>query len=169
MMKLFKKLLAVAMVAVLALTVLTGCDTGTNATPSNNTEFRYWQNFNNGAMNYYKDKGVVLNQVDWSEEYSKVTYQKLSVWMDRYVNDKIKYDDDYQKAIDDIENKSKAANNVKSIKFVVSEAANKEPDYSQLYKLDKFLDADYVGIARISDPDDSNKVYTMFEIFEKIV
>ena len=28
-MKLFKKLLAVAMVAVLALTVLTGCDTGT--------------------------------------------------------------------------------------------------------------------------------------------
>ena len=40
MMKLFKKLLAVAMVAVLALTVLTGCDTGTNATPSNNTEFR---------------------------------------------------------------------------------------------------------------------------------
>ena len=29
MMKLFKKLLAVAMVAVLALTVLTGCDTGT--------------------------------------------------------------------------------------------------------------------------------------------
>ena len=41
MMKLFKKLLAVAMVAVLALTVLTGCDAGTNATPSNNTEFRY--------------------------------------------------------------------------------------------------------------------------------
>ena len=159
MMKLFKKLLAVAMVAVLALTVLTGCDAGTNATPSNNTEFRYWQNFNNGAMNYYKDKGVVLNQVNWSEEYSKVTNQKLSVWMDRYVNDKIKND----------ENKSKAANNVKSIKFVVSEAANKEPDYSQLYKLDKFLDADYVGIARISDPDDSNKVYTMFEIFEKIV
>ena len=168
-MKLFKKLLAVAMVAVLALTVLTGCDAGTNATPSNNTEFRYWQNFNNGAMNYYKDKGVVLNQVDWSEEYSKVTYQKLSVWMDRNViNDKITNDDDYQKAIDDIENKSKAANNVKSIKFVVSEVA-KEPDYSQLYKLDKFLDADYVGIARISDPDDSNKVYTMFEIFEKIV
>ena len=30
MMKLFKKLLAVAMVAVLALTVLTGCDAGTN-------------------------------------------------------------------------------------------------------------------------------------------
>ena len=84
------------MVAVLALTVLTGCDAGANATPSNNTEFRYWQNFNNGAMNYYKDKGVVLNQVDWSEEYSKVTYQKLSVWMDRNVNDKIKNDDDYQ-------------------------------------------------------------------------
>ena len=46
-------------------------------------------------MNYYKDKGVVLNQVNWSEEYSKVTNQKLSVWMDRYVNDKIKNDDDY--------------------------------------------------------------------------
>ncbi len=31
MMKLFKKLLAVAMVAVLALTVLTGCDAGMQA------------------------------------------------------------------------------------------------------------------------------------------
>ena len=58
-MKLFKKLLAVAMVAVLALTVLTGCDTGTTdpdaVYPDDETESVVYA-LNNGAL----DKNVKI-------------------------------------------------------------------------------------------------------------
>ena len=57
-MKLFKKLLAVAMVAVLALTVLTGCDAGdASEVPSNATDASVYQKPNDCASSY---TGVVL-------------------------------------------------------------------------------------------------------------
>ena len=79
MMRLFKKLLAVAMVAVLALTVLTGCDTGdASEVPSNATEASIYQNLNDYASSY---TGAVLGPLSYRKDLSDVTYQKLSLWI----------------------------------------------------------------------------------------
>ena len=91
MMKLFKKLLAVAMVAVLALTVLTGCDAGdASEVPSNATEARIYQNLNDYASSY---TGAVLGPLSYRKDLSDVTYQKLSLWIQYKINETITKDE----------------------------------------------------------------------------
>ena len=83
MMKLFKKLLAVAMVAVLALTVLTGCDTGTTdpdaVYPDDETESVVYA-LNNGAA------AANQPQLTYSVKYSKITKELLDNYLDNYGN-----------------------------------------------------------------------------------
>lgn len=175
-MKLFKKLLAVTLVAVLALTVFTACDGAGSSDdiPSDTTELRYWQTLNNQARTYFRNtegSGMVLNDLPYKKDLSEdYTWQKLNEYILCLQDDSEVKDTDkvVQDKFDEIEKKCEQEKNYKAVLYVISEA-NKEPDYSLLYRYSSiYLNTDYVTIARIKD-EKANKTYTMMECYQKIV
>ena len=182
-MKLFKKLLAVTLVAVLALTVFTACDGVGNADdiPSSPTEMRYWQTLNNKARNYTTSDGKVLTDVKYSKALSDYTAKKLNAYLnlvnadntlsygnDRYTKDEVK------NKMKEIDAECQKAKGYKSTVYVISDGDN-EPDYKVLYAenscwenaTNAFYKADFITIARQKNSGDG-KTYTMMECYEEI-
>lgn len=182
-MKLFKKLLAVTLVAVLALTVFTACDGVGNADdiPSNPTEMRYWQTLNNKARNYTTSDGKVLTDVKYSKDLSDYTAKKLNAYLnlinkdntlsydkDRYTKDKVK------NKMNEIDAACQKAKGYKSTVYVISDG-DSEPKYEVLYAenscwgnaTDAFFKADFITIARQKNSGDG-KTYTMMECYQKV-
>ena len=174
-MKLFKKLLAVAMVAVLALTVLTGCDgiTGSEV-PSDNTAAGYFQKLNDGAVAY--GNGGVLNALPYCTAYNSkletTSRNKLTIYL-KWKNDgeKVSAVDDRDDQIKDVEDASKAETKYQSVMYYISEG-DKAPDYQKLYeKTDAYRSADTVSIIRIKNNKDNggdDKTYTIIELFKEV-
>ena len=182
-MKLFKKLLAVTLVAVLALTVFTACDGVGNADdiPSNPTEMRYWQTLNNNARTYKTSDGKVLTDVKYSKDLSDYTAKKLDAYLNLVNADPTLSGDNDRYTKDEVKNKMKEidaecqkAKGYKSTVYVISDG-DKEPDYKVLYAEDScwenatsaFLNADYITIARQKNNKDG-KTYTMMECYQKV-
>ena len=183
-MKLFKKLLAVTLVAVLALTVFTACDGVGNADdiPSNPTEMRYWQTLNNNARTYKTSDGKVLTDVKYSKDLSDYTAKKLNAYLnlmnehptlsggnERYTDPELK---NKMKEIDAAGQKAKG---YKSTVYVISDG-DSEPKYEVLYAennfcwenaTDAFFKADFITIARQKNSGDG-KTYTMMECYQKV-
>lgn len=182
-MKLFKKLLAVTLVAVLALTVFTACDGVGNADdiPSNPTEMRYWQTLNNKARNYTTSDGKVLTDVKYSKDLSDYTAKKLNAYLnlmnedptlsggnDRYTKDTVK------NKMNEIDAACQKAKGYKSTVYVISDG-DSEPKYEVLYAenscwgnaTDAFFKADFITIARQKNKGDG-KTYTMMECYQKV-
>ena len=182
-MKLFKKLLAVTLVAVLALTVFTACDGVGNADdiPSNPTEMRYWQTLNNKARTYKTSDGKVLTDVKYSKDLSDYTTKKLYAYLellnkgeylkyenDRYTNEKLK------SKLDEIDAACQKAKGYKSTVYVISDG-DKEPKYEVLYAenscwenaTNAFFKADFITISRQKNKGDG-KTYTMMECYQKV-
>lgn len=176
MMKLFKKLLAVAMVAVLALTVLTGCDAGdASEVPSNATEARIYQCLNDYAAEY---QDTVLSPLYYSKDLSAVTYQRLTLELDYKVNDKLtkaEYDDAVKKLEADCKAKygyevSKEVD--RKCEMVVNGTPSKASDFKTLYDMSNaYLNASKVAIARIENKKENGgdgSTYTMIQCFREI-
>ena len=181
-MKLFKKLLAVTLVAVLALTVFTACDGVGNADdiPSNPTEMRYWQTLNNKARNYTTSDGKVLTDVKYSKDLSDYTAKKLNAYLNLvnehptlgYGNDR--YKDKVKNKMDEIDAACQKAKGYKSTVYVISDG-DSEPDYKVLYAenscwgnaTDAFFKADFITIARQKNSRDG-KTYTMMECYQEV-
>lgn len=181
-MKLFKKLLAVTLVAVLALTVFTACDGVGNADdiPSNPTEMRYWQTLNNKARNYTTSDGKVLTDVKYSKDLSDYTAKKLNAYLNLmngdttlgYGNDR--YKDKVKNKMNEIDAACQKAKGYKSTVYVISDG-DSEPDYKVLYAenscwgnaTDAFFKADFITIARQKNSRDG-KTYTMMECYQKV-
>lgn len=176
MMKLFKKLLAVAMVAVLALTVLTGCDTGdASEVPSNATEASIYQNLNDYASSY---TGAVLGPLSYRKDLSDVTYQKLSLWIQYKINETIKKDE-YDSGIKKLEAECKAqygyevSKNVDdSCAMITSFTPSKADDFKPLYNnTNAYINATKVAIARIENKRSNGGdgvTYTMIECYREV-
>ncbi len=140
MMKLFKKLLAVAMVAVLALTVLTGCDAGTTdpdaVYPDDETENVVCA-LNNGAA------AANQPQLTYSVKYSKITKELLDNYLDNYGNIS-KYNEEYKRITDALD---------KNVKIIVDVIPSTNPTkkssfkYTELYKVTDYHLAEKVGVA----------------------
>ena len=139
MMKLFKKLLAVAMVAVLALTVLTACDTGTTdpdaVYPDDETENVVFALNNNAAKSG-------LPQLTYSVKYSKITQQLLDNYMNNR-SDITKYSEEYKRITDSLDK------NVKIIVGVMTgnPAVKSSFKYDSLYSVENYQNAEKVGVA----------------------
>lgn len=177
-MKLFKKLLAVTLVAVLALTVFTACG-DSSGVPESTAEMKYWQDLNTAARAYGTDNGTILNDVPYSKDLSDYTWQKLNAYIN-LKNEKddstLEYtEDEVTKLFDAINDKCKSEKNYKATVYVVSEP-NKAPDYKVLYQRDgfgyestsRFLNADYIGVASIKNEKGDSKTYVMMECYQKI-
>lgn len=175
-MKLFKKLLAVTLVAVLALTVFTACG-DSSGIPSSTTELRYVQELYTNAKAFGVDNGTILNDPPYDKDLSDYTYQKLNAYVKMLEDDStVSYTDkEVTKKFDEINDKCKSEKNCEATVYVISEA-NKAPDYSVLYKKDAFnesstnryLNADYITIYRLSNAK-GDKTYTMMECYQKII
>ena len=181
-MKLFKKLLAVTLVAVLALTVFTACDGVGNADdiPSNPTEMRYWQTLNNKARTYTTSDGKVLTDVKYSKDLSDYTAKKLNAYLNLINKDntlsygKVRYTDDVKNEMNEIDAACQKAKGYKSTVYVISDG-DSEPDYKVLYAenscwenaTDAFFKADFITIARQKKSGDG-KTYTMMECYQKV-
>ena len=181
-MKLFKKLLAVTLVAVLALTVFTACDGVGNADdiPSNPTEMRYWQTLNNNARNYTTSDGKALTDVRYNKALSDYTAKKLDAYLNLmnedptlgYGNDR--YKDKVKNKMNEIDAACQKAKGYKSTVYVISDG-DSEPDYKVLYAenscwgnaTDAFFKADFITIARQKN-NREGKTYTMMECYEEI-
>lgn len=183
-MKLFKKLLAVTLVAVLAMSLFTACGDASGV-PDSTAEMAHWQNLNNAARKYGLEYGPVLNDVDYSKELSAYTREKLNVYLellnsgeylgygnDRYNNPKL------QKKLDEIDARCQKETGYKCTVYMISGKdanGNMQVDYSILYKqdglgkssTDRFLNADWIGVACIANKQDS-KTYTMMECYQKV-
>lgn len=176
MMKLFKKLLAVAMVAVLALTVLTGCDAGdASEVPSNATEARIYQNLNDYASSY---TGAVLGPLSYRKDLSDVTYQKLSLWIQYKINETITKDE-YDSGIKKLEAECKAQYGYEVSKNVDDSCAmttpftpSKADDFKPLYdNTNAYINATKVAIARIENKRSNGGdgvTYTMIECYREV-
>ena len=182
-MKLFKKLLAVTLVAVLALTVFTACDGVGNADdiPSNPTEMRYWQTLNNKARTYTTSDGKVLTDVKYSKDLSDYTAKKLYAYLNLvnehptlgYGNERYKNPEVTNK-MKEIDAECQKAKGYKATVYVISDG-DKEPDYKVLYAedscwgnaTDAFFKADFITIARRKNNRDG-KTYTMMECYQEV-
>ena len=171
-MKLFKKLLAVTLVAVLTLTVFTACDGSgsTSEIPSDLERQKIFQDLNDGAQAYQE---AVLPVLYFSEDLSSYTATKLNVYL-QYVNDKIDKDE-YDAQIKKLDDECKA-----KLKYVVAEqddvkcalikdSATTKTDYKDyLYsKSDAYMAASRVGIARVRNGE-FGKTYTMIEVYKSV-
>ena len=183
-MKLFKKLLAVTLVAVLAMSLFTACGDASGV-PDSTAEMAHWQNLNNAARKYGLEYGPVLNDVDYSKELSAYTREKLNVYLellnkgeylgygnDRYTNPTVK------SKLAEIDARCQRETGYKCTVYMISGKdanGNMQVDYSILYKQDGFGDssterfgrADEIGVACIANKQDS-KTYTMMECYEEI-
>ena len=169
-MKLFKKLLAVTLVAVLALTVFTACgDSGsTSEIPSDLTEQKYYQNLNDAAFQYNASAPLY-----YSESLSAYTRSKLNLYI-QYDQDEIK-EQEYKDGKNKLEDECKA-----KLGYVVAEQdevqcaliTTSTPKYEELYKMENAYNAaTKVAIARVySDPvkGGNGKTYTMIECYKTV-
>ena len=179
-MKLFKKLLAVTLVAVLALTVFTACGDSSEI-PSSTAEQKIMQDLNDGAQDYQE---AVLPVLYYSADLSSYTTSKLDLYIKylgrnggSFKNDTEKKE--YEDAIKALEDKCKA-----ELKYEVSSygdvacalVKNSTPtkaDYkSALYSnSNTYMAASRVGIARVEDKianGGDGKVYTMVECYKSL-
>lgn len=183
-MKLFKKLLAVTLVAVLAMSLFTACGDASGV-PDSTAEMAHWQNLNNEARKYGLEHGPVLNDVDYSKKLSTYTREKLNVYLellnkgeylgygnDRYTNPTVK------SKLAEIDARCQKETGYKCTVYMISGRdtnGNMKVDYSILYKQDvlgnsttqHFLNADWIGVACIPNKQDS-KTYTMMECYQKV-
>ena len=147
-MKLFKKLLAVTLVAVLAMSLFTACGDASGV-PDSTAEMAHWQNLNNAARKY-----------------------GLKYENDRYTNEKLK------SKLDEIDARCQRETGYKCTVYMISGRdtnGNMQVDYSILYKkdglgkssTDRFLNADWIGVACIANKQDS-QTYTMMECYQKV-
>lgn len=183
-MKLFKKLLAVTLVAVLAMSLFTACGDASGV-PDSTAEMAHWQNLNNEARKYGLEHGPVLNDVDYSKELSAYTREKLNVYLELlnngeylgYGNDRYT-DKTLKNKLDEIDARCQKATGYKCTVYMISGKdanGNMKVDYSILYKqdglgkssTDRFLNADWIGVACIANKKDS-KTYTMMECYQKV-
>lgn len=168
-MKLFKKVLAVALAAMLALTVFTACDGGdTTEVPSDNTAAAYIQELNTTAQS-----NGMNNVLDYSADLSNVTRDKLNVWLRNKNGEKdVDTDDKLNDQFEAIDKKCKAERKYESIAYIVSQGDSK-PVYKDLFaSKDLYESADKVAIIRIKNESDNGgdgKTYTMIELYRKIV
>lgn len=183
-MKLFKKLLAITLVAVLAMSLFTACGDASGV-PDSTAEMAHWQNLNNEARKYGLEHGPVLNDVDYSKKLSTYTREKLNVYLellnkgeylgygnDRYTNPTVK------SKLAEIDARCQKETGYKCTVYMISGRdtnGNMKVDYSILYKQDvlgnsttqHFLNADWIGVACIPNKQDS-KTYTMMECYQKV-
>ena len=183
-MKLFKKLLAVTLVAVLAMSLFTACGDASGV-PDSTAEMAHWQNLNIAAKKYGMEIGNILHDVDYSKKLSAYTREKLNVYLDllnkgeylgyendRYTNPTVK------SKLDEIDARCQKETGYKCTVYMISGKdtnGNMQVDYSILYKKDglgnlstqRFLDADRIGVACIANKQDS-QTYTMMECYEEI-
>ena len=183
-MKLFKKLLAVTLVAVLAMSLFTACGDASGV-PDSTAEMAHWQNLNNAAKKYGIESGTILNDVDYSKELSAYTREKLNIYLEllnqgkylgygneRYTNENLK------NKLNEIDARCQKETGYKCTVYMISGKdtnGNMQVDYSILYKQDgrgdssteRFLNADGIGVACIANKQDS-MTYTMMECYQKI-
>lgn len=183
-MKLFKKLLAVTLVAVLAMSLFTACGDASGV-PDSTAEMAHWQNLNNAARKYGMESGIILNDVPYSKELSAYTREKLNVYLDLlnkgeylgYENDRYN-NKNLKNKLDEIDARCQKETGYKCTVYMISGKdanGNMQVDYSILYKQDglgnsstyRFRDADGIGVACIANKQDG-KTYTMMECYQKI-
>ena len=143
MMKLFKKLLAVAMVAVLALTVLTACADESNpdkVIPADDETYTIYSNLNQGAV----EKG--LGQLDYSVKYTKVAEDLLNNWLNNRT-DVQKYEDGRKAIIDDLDDGVSIIISEKNVAAVNVTNNLSNVKYNSYYSVMNYDAADKVGIA----------------------
>ena len=169
-MKLFKKLLAVTLVAVLALTVFTACDGSgnTNELPPDWVRQKIYQDVNDGAQAYQE---TVLPVLYYSADLTAYTEQKLNAYI-RYVNEDItkeKYEAEIKK-LDDVckakLNYVVAQQDDQKCLLIKDSTTTKEDYKKELYsKSDAYRAASKIGIARIQNGQ-FGKTYTMIEVYK---
>lgn len=169
-MKLFKKLLAVTLVAVLALTVFTACDGSgnTNELPPDWVRQKIYQDVNDGAQAYQE---TVLPVLYYSADLTSYTEQKLNAYI-CYVNEDITKEK-YEAAIKRLDDECKAKLNYVVAQqddqkcFLIKDSTTTKEDYKkELYsKSDAYRAASRVGIARIQNGQ-FGKTYTMIEVYK---
>lgn len=171
-MKLFKKLLAVTLVAVLALTVFTACgdSESTSELPSDLARQKILQDLNDGAQEY---QAAVLPVLYYKEDLSSYTATKLNYYI-QYLNGDIKKDE-YDAQIEKLDNECKAKLNYVVAEqddekcILIKDSTTSKNDYKEaLYsKSDAYRAASRVGIARIQDGE-FGKTYTMIEVYKSV-
>lgn len=169
-MKLFKKLLAVTLVAVLALTVFTACDGSgnTNELPPDWVRQKIYQDVNDGAQAYQE---TVLPVLYYSADLTSYTEQKLNAYI-RFVNETIS-EEEYKAEIKRLDNECKAKLNYVVAQqddqkcLLIKDSTTTKEDYKkELYsKSDAYRAASKVGIARIQNGQ-FGKTYTMIEVYK---
>ena len=169
-MKLFKKLLAVTLVAVLALTVFTACDGSgnTNELPPDWVRQKIYQDVNDGAQAYQE---AVLPVLYYSADLTSYTEQKLNAYI-RFVNETIS-EEEYKAEIKRLDNECKAKLNYVVAQqddqkcLLIKDSTTTKEDYKkELYsKSDAYRAASKVGIARIQNGQ-FGKTYTMIEVYK---
>lgn len=169
-MKLFKKLLAVTLVAVLALTVFTACDGSgnTNELPPDWVRQKIYQDVNDGAQAYQE---TVLPVLYYSADLTSYTEQKLNAYI-RFVNETIS-EEEYKAEIKRLDNECKAKLNYVVAQqddqkcLLIKDSTTTKEDYKKdLYsKSDAYRAASKVGIARIQNGQ-FGKTYTMIEVYK---
>ncbi|MBD9242304.1 MAG: hypothetical protein EGQ64_08475 [Ruminococcaceae bacterium] len=172
-MKLFKKLLAVTLVAVLALTVFTACDGSgnTNELPPDWVRQKIYQDVNDGAQAYQE---TVLPVLYYSADLTAYTEQKLNAYI-RYVNGNgtIKEEEEYKAQIKKLDDECKAKLNYvvaqqddQKCSLIRDYTTTKEDYKKDLYsKSDAYRAASKIGIARIQNGQ-FGKTYTMIEVYK---
>ena len=169
-MKLFKKLLAVTLVAVLALTVFTACDGSgnTNEIPPDWVRQKIYQDVNDGAQAYQE---TVLPVLYYSADLTSYTEQKLNAYI-RCVNKTIS-EEEYKAEIKRLDDECKAKLNYVVAQqddqkcLLIKDSTTTKEDYKkELYsKSDAYRAASKVGIARIQNGQ-FGKTYTMIEVYK---
>ena len=170
-MKLFKKLLAVTLVAVLALTVFTACDGNgnTNELPPDWVRQKIYQDVNDGAQAYQE---TVLPVLYYSADLTAYTEQKLNEYINCYVKETIS-EEKYKAEIKRLDDECKAKLNYVVAQqddqkcLLIKDSTTTKEDYKkELYsKSDAYRAASRVGIARIQNGQ-FGKTYTMIEVYK---
>ena len=172
-MKLFKKLLAVTLVAVLALTVFTACDGSgnTNEIPPDWVRQKIYQDVNDGAQAYQE---TVLPVLYYSADLTAYTEQKLNAYINCYAKKTIS-EEEYKAEIKRLDDECKAKLNYVVAQqddqkcLLIKDSTTTKEDYKKdLYsKSDAYRAASKVGIARIQNGQ-FGKTYTMIEVYKSI-
>lgn len=170
-MKLFKKLLAVTLVAVLAMSLFTACggSGNTNELPPDWVRQKIYQDVNDGAQAYQE---TVLPVLYYSADLTAYTEKKLNAYINCYVKETIT-EAEYDAAIKRLDNECKAKLNYvvaqqddKKCLLIKDSTTTKEDYKKELYsKSDAYRAASRVGIARIQNGQ-FGKTYTMIEVYK---
>lgn len=172
-MKLFKKLLAVTLVAVLALTVFTACDGSgnTNEIPPDWVRQKIYQDVNDGAQAYQE---TVLPVLYYSSDLTSYTEKKLNAYINYSVKEtitKAEYDAEIKRLDDECKAKLNyvvAQQDDQKCLLIKDSTTTKEDYKKELYsKSDAYRAASRVGIARIQNGQ-FGKTYTMIEVYKSI-